>query len=128
MYLFYVDESGDVGLNGSPNRFFVLSGIVIHELCWHDTLDAIVQFRKDLRVRYGLKLREEIHTGELLRKPGDLVRIAKSLRLRLLRDVLDFQARLPDISIINVVVDKSGKSFEFDAFDLAWKCLIQRQA
>jgi hypothetical protein len=126
MYLFYVDESGDVGLNGSQNRFFVLSGIVIHELCWHDTLNSIIQFRKDLRIRYGLKLREEIHTGELLRKPGDLIRIAKSLRLRLLRDVLDFQSQLPGISIINVVVDKNGKPIGFDAFDLAWKCLIQR--
>jgi len=25
MYLMYVDESGDVGLNGSPTRYFVLT-------------------------------------------------------------------------------------------------------
>ena len=126
MYLIYVDESGDVGLNGSQNRYFVLSGIVIHELRWHATLNSIIEFREDLRSRYGLKLREEIHTGELLRKPGDLIRIAKSLRLRLLRDVLDFQAQLADISIINVVVDKAGRSAGFDTFELARKCLIQR--
>ncbi len=28
----YVDESGDMGLVNSPTRFFVLSGVVIHEM------------------------------------------------------------------------------------------------
>ena len=28
----YVDESGDVGLVGSPTRYFVLVGLVVHEL------------------------------------------------------------------------------------------------
>jgi hypothetical protein len=32
MYLLYVDESGDVGLDGSPGRYFALSGFVVHEL------------------------------------------------------------------------------------------------
>lgn len=32
MYLMYVDESGDSGLLGSPTRYFVVSGIVLHEL------------------------------------------------------------------------------------------------
>ena len=32
MFLMYVDESGDAGLVGSPTRYFVLTGLVVHEL------------------------------------------------------------------------------------------------
>jgi len=126
VYLLYVDESGDCGMTGSPGRYFVLSGVVVHELRWHATLDAIIDMRKNLRLVYGLKLREEIHAGEMIRKPGELARIPKSMRLRLLRDVLDFEATLPDVSVINVVVDKQGKPADYDVFEQAWKVLIQR--
>jgi hypothetical protein len=126
MYLLYVDESGDIGLTGSPTRYFVLSGFVVHELKWNEILESIIQFRKHIRVRYGLKLREEIHAAAYIHKPGEAKRIAKSLRLRILRETIDFQATLPDVNIINVVVDKSGKPLDFDVFDTAWSTLIQR--
>lgn len=126
MYFLYADESGDVGTANSPGQFFCLSGLVVHELRWHDTLGSIINFRRDLRNRYGLKLREEIHVTEFLHKPGTLARIPKSMRLRMLRDCLDFQASINDISIINVVVDKAGKGQNDDVFDIAWTTLIQR--
>jgi len=44
----------------------------------------------------------------------------------MLRDTIDFQAGLPDLSIVNLVVDKAVKSIGFDVFEMAWKCLIQR--
>lgn len=127
MYLFYVDESGDIGLSvRSPTRYFVLSGLVVHEIKWLEVAAAIMEFRKYLRQRYGLKLREEIHAGHFLSKPGPVARIAKSLRLHMLRDVLDFQAGLGDISIVNLVVDKQGKGPSYDVFEMAWKCIVQR--
>lgn len=49
MYLMYVDESGDTGILNSPTRYFILSGIIIRELKWRDTLDELVLFRKYLR-------------------------------------------------------------------------------
>jgi len=126
MFLFYVDESGDVGLANSPTRFFALSALVVHELRWQQTLDKIVRFRRALRDRFGLKLREEIHAAHFLHRPGDLRRIPKSIRLRILREVLDFEAMLTGVSIVNLVVDKGPKAKDFDVFDFAWKCLIQR--
>jgi hypothetical protein len=126
MYLLYVDESGDVGLAGSPSRYFALSGFVVHELRWHETLESIIKFRQDVRATYGLKLREEIHAGHFIHKPKEVARIPKSMRLRLLRDALDFQSMLPDVSILNVVVDKRGKPPAFDVFEAAWVTLIQR--
>ena len=126
MYVVYVDESGDVWSKTGSSRYFALSGFVVHELRWHDTLDSIIDFRKHTRVKYGLKLREEIHASHFIHSPGDLARIAKSIRLRLLRDVIDFQAGLPDVSILNVVVDKNGKPADYDVFQFAWRALIQR--
>lgn len=126
MYFLYADESGDVGLTNSPTTYFCLSGFVVHELRWHETLEAIIDFRKYLREKYGLKLREELHAAHYLHRPGELRRIAKSLRLKILRETIDFQANLPDVSIINVVVDKSNKPEELDIFEIAWTTLVQR--
>lgn len=127
MYLIYVDESGDSGsYPPSPSRYFGLSGLVVHELRWHQTLETLIDFRRGLRQRYGLKLREEVHAQRFMRAPGDVVRIAKSLRLRLLREVLEFEATIPDISIVNVLVDKQGKPGTYDVFEQAWRALIQR--
>jgi len=113
-------------LNGSPTNYFALSGFVVHELSWHETLERVIQFRRDLKTRYGLKLREEIHSAEIIHRPGDLSRIAKSLRLRMLRDVLDFQANLPDVNIINVIINKTNKPPSYDVFASAWETMILR--
>lgn len=126
MYFLYADDSGDTGLQNSPSRYFCLSGLVVHETHWNATLDSIIDFRRRLRQRYGVKLREEIHSHDFLHKPGPLARIPKSIRLRILREVLDFQASLPNISIINICVDKSTKQPGDDVFGIAWQTLIQR--
>lgn len=126
MYLIYVDESGDVGRRPGSSPYFALSGLVVHELRWREVLSATVAFRRTVRDRYGLKLREELHAGNMISKPGNLARIQKSLRLRLLRDVVDFQAAIPELSVLNVLVEKRGKPADYDVFDQAWRTLIQR--
>ncbi len=55
MYLMYVDESGDIGLHNSPTRYFVLSGLVVHELRWQDTLDQFIDFRHRMRRQFTLR-------------------------------------------------------------------------
>ncbi len=126
MYLFYVDESGDTGLSNSPGRYFCLSALVVHELRWHDLMGKVKELRRDLRQNSGLKLREEIHAAHFIHRPGGLARIAKSLRLRILRQVLDFENSLNYLSVVNVVVDKQGKRPEYDVFENAWRALVQR--
>jgi hypothetical protein len=126
MYLMYVDESGDPGLVRSPSRYFALAGLVVHELRWRDVADELVSFRRDLRQRFGLKLREEIHAANILRRPDKLARIPKHKRLEILRPFADRLAAIPDISIVMVVLDKLGKPKDFDVFEQAWRALIQR--
>ena len=126
MYLMYVDESGDCGLSNSPSRYFSLTGVVIHELRWQEYLDQIVAFRRRMRERFGLRLREEIHAAAMISRPGDLVRIPRYDRLTILRHFADLVASLSDFNIINIAVDKQGKASDYDVFGVAWKALIQR--
>lgn len=126
MYLMYVDESGDSGLVGSPKRYFVLTGLIIHETRWQSSLDRLIAFRRRMNQGFGLKLREEIHAYELINKPKSLSRIKKSDRLTIIRAFSDEIASMPDINIVNIVVDKSAKQQNYDVFESAWKALIQR--
>ena len=126
MYLMYVDESGDSGLRGSPTQYFVLSGLVVHELRWQRTLDNLVKFRQRMRSKFGLLLREEIHAGHMLSKPGDLVRLSRNDRLTIIRHFIDELALMPFLNIITVRVFKTGKRPGYDPFEKAWQALIQR--
>lgn len=126
MYLMYVDESGDSGLANSQTRYFVLTGLVLHELRWHDALARIVAFRQRMRTKFGLLMREEIHAGQMLAKPGSLVRIKKNDRLSIVRHLIDELATMDFLNIINVRVDKQGKPADFDVFEAAWQRLLQR--
>ena len=126
MYLMYVDESGDSGLQNSPTRYFVLSGLVVHELRWQQTLDQLVDFRKRMRATFGLLMREEIHAGQMLSRPGPLVRIQKNDRLAIIRHLLDELAEMTFLNVITVRIDKNGKEPGYDPFEKAWQALIQR--
>lgn len=127
MYLMYIDESGDPGLHsGSPTDYFILTGIIFHELKWRPILDDLIQFRRRLRTATTLKLREEIHSVKFISSPGALMRIKRNDRLDILKQCLDWVANQPDINIITVSVHKVGKPHGYDVFNNAWEALIQR--
>lgn len=122
----YVDESGDPGLTNSPVNYFLLSGLVIHELRWKDFLDNLIDFRRYIRKIKSLKLREEIHSSHFITRPGkELSRLKRNDRIDILKKTLQWCSGQSDCSIINVVVDKS-KNPTADIFEIAWSTLIQR--
>lgn len=122
----YVDESGDIGLSGSPTRYFVLTGLVVHELRWQNYLDQLIAFRQRLRLTFGFRLREELHAAALLTRPGELVRIQKNDRLTIIRAYANELATMTDANLINVVVDKQRKPLDYPVFETAWTALLQR--
>lgn len=126
MYLMYVDESGDVGLQRSPSSHFILVGMVIHELRWKDAQMELLRFRKDLKRQFGLATNAEIHASHLISRPGALAHIAKHHRLEILRRYADKLAQMPYLSFISVRVDKTSQSPGTDVFEKAWKVLVQR--
>lgn len=126
MYLMYVDESGDDGLAQGSTPYFVLTGLVIHELRWRLALDRLIDFRRRMRDKFGLYMNEEINAADFISKPGALARIKKYDRLAILRHFADELASMRYLSLVNVVVDKSGKASSYDVFAMAWKTLLQR--
>jgi hypothetical protein len=130
----YVDESGDCGMpaDGSPSRLFCLSGVVVHELRWRDTMEDILRFRHWLKHKYGVYLDDAIHAGAMINRPKRcapaIAQLKKHQRLAIIRHHADLIATLRDISIINVVVDKtSGRAPDKDeVFRRAWYALFQR--
>jgi len=126
MYLMYVDESGDPGTANSPTRYFTLSGLVVNEVHWQSAMERIADFRQRMRSAFGLQLREEIHSAKFVTSPGPLVRISRHDRLAILRHFADELAKMPELSVINVVVDKQGKPAIYDVFERAWQALMQR--
>lgn len=134
MYLMYVDESGDCGLpaDGSPTRYFCLTGLVVHELRWLETHSQLLRFRRWLKRKYHVYLEDELHAAEMISKPSKLAhslqRMRKYERLAIVRNLADQLASLPDASLLNVVVDKATGHFasKDDVFRLAWYALFQR--
>jgi hypothetical protein len=133
MYLMYVDESGDCGMpaSGSPPNLFCLSGVVVHELQWRDTIAELTSFRRGLKHRYKVYLEAEIHAADMISKPSkvhaSIQRLRKYERLAIIRQFADKIATLNDVSIINVVINKRGKvPDKGEVFRWAWYSLFQR--
>ncbi len=122
----YVDESGDTGMTKSPTRYFLLTGMIIHELRWRKLLDDMIGFRKELKVSKNLRLSDEIHSVNFLNSPGELVRIKRNDRIDILKQCIKWTNSHLDISIITIAVDKNGKSIDTNIFEIAWEALIQR--
>ncbi|HPO63858.1 MAG TPA: DUF3800 domain-containing protein [Candidatus Kapabacteria bacterium] len=126
MYLMYVDESGDTGIAKSPTSYYILSGLVIHELRWFEILDSLIQFRKKLKEEKTLKLREEIHCVKMINAPGELKRIKRNDRIDILKKCIDWINSQDGLNIITVCVNKKKRDKSEEVFELAWKTLIQR--
>ncbi|MCL5037130.1 MAG: DUF3800 domain-containing protein [Chloroflexi bacterium] len=122
----YVDESGDCGLTSSPTNLFILAGLVIHELRWKPCLEELIRFRKSLKERFGLHLREEFHASKFITRPGDMLRIPRHKRLEMIRHYADFLDNLEGVNLFYVVVQKEGKESNYNVFEKAWTVLIQR--
>lgn len=125
MYLMYVDESGDIGLNNSPTSHFALSGLVLHESQWRACIAQLIAFRKAIKAAHGLPQRAEIHSSEYMRR-APLPGMPRHVRLAILRNMLDEIAKMNFVSITNVVVAKAGKPPNYDVFGNAWQALFQR--
>ena len=110
----------------TPTEHFVLVGLVIHELRWQQAKDELVAFRRDLKARFGLKLREEFHAAALFSRPGALARIPKFQRLEMLREYADKLASMQDFSLVCIEINKAAKPMTYPVFSNAWSALVQR--
>jgi hypothetical protein len=87
-------------------------------------MDALVNFKRTMRAAHGLPVRTEIHASEFIKRP--VHGLKRHVRLAILRNALDELAKIPDISITNVIVNKTNKAADYDVFENAWRALFQR--
>ena len=88
-------------------------------------MERLVEFRRRMKVKYGLGVRDEIHAAEFIRGSAGKV-MHRHERLNLLKNFANELAGIDYISLINVVVDKSGKPDDYPVFERAWRALFQR--
>jgi hypothetical protein len=130
----YVDESGDVGTyipgKSQNSKHFILSELIVSQDDWLEALDRLSQFRKMIKEKYGLLMKEEIHTSELFRisKMKSYKSIRKSDRVQILRLFMqDMPVIFPNSKVINICLNKVDfLNQEVDFMELAWRRLIQR--
>lgn len=121
----YVDESGDPGmLPGSPTRYHVLAGLIVHESQWQNLLDDLLRFRQQLQHTHGFSVRAEIHAAEFLQPHRANSRMPRHIRLDILKKTIDFCARRTCIRIVGFVLDKRVNDTE--VFRRSWSALIQQ--
>lgn len=96
----------------------------MHESRWREFLQKLIAFRKTLRTVYGLPVRAEIHASHFIN--SRVFNLDRHVRLAILRNTLDELAKMPDIRITNVLIDKQGKPAGYDVFNFAWGTLFQR--
>jgi hypothetical protein len=128
MHILYVDESGDPGKDKHSSPHFILSGLIISQEDWALCLDKLKTFRKSIKKKYGLNLRTEIHSSELIRIKGlkEYQKISKANRINILKD---YASQIPIIfsnaRVINICL-KIAEHPDRDIFELAWSRLLQR--
>jgi hypothetical protein len=66
MWLAYYDESGDDGYPSYSSPLFTLSTLYLHYTDWKANYKAIRDARREMKSRFGLPIRWEIHTKHLL--------------------------------------------------------------
>lgn len=129
MYLAYYDESGDDGYPRYSTEIFVLSCLYMHHDKWKDNYAKIVKFRRQLKVDYDFPIKEEFHCRQFLldKSPyhGKYSMVERKEIYLLFIDLIS----ILDISIINVVIDKTKippASTSYDVLENAFTYSIQR--
>lgn len=109
MYFVYVDECGDTGIQKSQTSHYILSGLIIHDTNWNVAFDEIKEYRRTLRTRFGIRLRDEIKARHFIRGKGVWFEKNTSLeeRLEVYRELLRLIVNMGCIEVLNVVIRKA---------------------
>jgi hypothetical protein len=129
MYLAYLDESGDSGVGKSPTQYFVLSCVLVHESKWLESLDLLIELRRELLRDHQIPTRPELKSRHFNNGQGPLkhLRWSRSDRMNLFRDILRrIGAEFP-VKVFSVAIDKApARNRGWGARMAAWTFTLQR--
>lgn len=112
-WIYYIDESYD-------SSKFCLTAVGLKVATWRAAFNAVREYRKNLSESDGVWLRTEIHARDLTRGRGQLGQkvVVKWRRSRIFLELLELTASLPDVHVVNVCLDRSGRAdVQLDAWD-----------
>jgi hypothetical protein len=130
MFMAYVDETGDTGTldKGGASVCYALGCVLVPLETWPDAFDEIIEFRRRIRMTYGLPMRAEVKANYLVRGIGPLKNIGLAPAQRRLiyrahmRMIRDIGARA-----FAVVIDKRAEERSpTQTFHIAWESLLNR--
>lgn len=130
MFIAYVDESGDPGLNGG-SRTYTLGCVMVDADRWLDTFDQLIGFRRHLRRRFGIPVRAELKANFLLRNGGPHFSqnpLSEKARFAVYRQCMRIQPKL-ELKTFAVVIHKATFSARYPGRpmqEIAWERLLQR--
>lgn len=123
----FTQEKSSIKYNSSSKQF-VLTSIYLNADCWQENYNKIREFRKNLKKKYGLHIKEKIHTKHLVRDKGMYRSYGwnNDQRKQLLIDITKLISSL-DIRVINVIIDKERiKNTDYPVLKNALLYNIQR--
>lgn len=129
MYIIYVDESGDIGLQNSPTSHFVLACVLVHDSEWLLTLDRLVDLRRDLYTKYGISTREELKSTFLAGGRGVMraLKWDRERRMALLREIIQYEAQRLPVKTFAIAIDKNSATQRgWGVREAAWTFTFQR--
>lgn len=126
MEIAYVDESGDSGYEGS--RTYTLGCVLIEDTSWPTAFDAFLGFRRFLRAKFGVRVRDEIKANYLVRGGGPLKRLGmgEGQRHAIFRQHMRLAGKLPVRALAVVVRKELVQKKTMNPRDIAWEFLLQR--
>jgi hypothetical protein len=109
MRLIYIDDSGD-------EQTSVFSAICVKDERWRECFRMLKEYRTDLRKRYGVFVRRELHATELVGGRGQISDrvVTKHQRSVIFDETIQLVARMPDIKILNACGPRNSKAVLFE--------------
>lgn len=128
MWLAYVDESGDTGIDGGSPAF-TLGCVALPAAAWPNALSTLAQFRRRVQERYAIPVRAELKAYTLLRGSGPLaeLHLPEQDRQQIYRNHLA-QASAIGAQVFAVTIHKDliRKEELRRPREAAWSYLLQR--
>lgn len=129
MYLAYFDESGDHGLINSPTKYFVLSCLLLEDSDWLNSLDQLVQLRRQLKITHGIPTRNELKAKHFKNGRGVFSGLgwSRTQRMALYRETLSYLSQTISARIFAVAIEKQPAAQKgWEPRLAAWTFILQR--
>lgn len=110
MHLIYIDESKD-------EKKCVYSGLAIPANRWHSCLEAIKDFRHDIKRTDGISVHTEFHAWKFVSGRGNIAEsvVTMGRRCQIFKQMLQLATVLPGIRLFNSVFPTKADETAFQA-------------